>query len=573
MAAVVEDAPSVAQLDAAAVYSEPQEHSGDLPTAPKAAPQRPIRLMLFGLFVYAVLVYGYMTARFAGQWTENDTNVLSTAIVAAERANSIQQAEFQYGNGMAYVGFTLILSKVTGLPLEMLQNYLLPLLMAFGVGVVFVSYRELLSKMTVVALFATFFVFIQPDFIWVTWRGSHEKFTWLMVFLMLFALTRTFTATGKMTLSVPYMLVFYLSAFALITSNVFFASSFVVAMLLSFVGAVLILQVRQRLLHQTSVSEGVPIHIRRLIYITLICVVLLYVFAFFIYPSALFTIDVLDTFSGRLSVVLLNVEQTGGDFVHRTQAFNPYTYVQQAWLAPWIFVALTSFNWLVLGVSFIVWLVNIPDLIRKARLGERDLPKAFLWLLYPAFAAQLALSLLADRADTLGGNLQVRLFTPMMLIAIPLTAIGVHALLTRAKGRFRLPVRAGVCVALVFFAAASVLKATNEPLLNNNWLFINQREQSAVNWTVRHTAYNSFTDNSDGRLRIFAEYTNIDIFYNTEFIRKYGAALRYTIQSDLQTLREQRLGQPHSTLVEQNRIYDNGGAQVFMMPAMTRFQS
>lgn len=539
---------------------------------PPPAGDKQVHWLLLGIVVYAVFVYSYMSLRFAGQWSENDTVVLAGAIYSAQQADSITAADYRYTNGTAYVALSIFIGELTGLPQQTLQTYLMPLMTALGAGVVYVAYRALLGNAAIVALVATFFVFLQPDFIWVTWRGSHEKLTWLMVFMLLFALVRTFTLTGKALVSLPFMVVFYLSAVTLISSNVFFASSFIFAMVLSFIGAVVALHLRRAWLRRTTHTTGTTLHIKRLIYVTSVCLVFMYIFMFFVYPPTLSVLRGLDALGDQLSVIFLNVEQnvTAANLSGAREDFNPYAYVTDAWSNPQTYLLLTSFNWAVLGLSFLVWLVNIPRLLRIRNLQETDLPLLLLWLLYPAFAFQLGLSLFADRADTVGGNLQVRLFTPLMLMAVPMSAMGVYSALKWAKGRLKYALRALAVAATAWFVVVGVFKATNEPLLSSNWVFSTYAERVGVNWMYRHIPYTTFWGGFDLRLNQAADYADPARFLNEANAR---AGLRaYFLITELEVQRWQARRRPMPQFANENRVYDNGTAAVYHRRPATPYQ-
>jgi hypothetical protein len=545
----------------------------DAPPPEKPRKTFDLSWLVLGITIYAIFVYTYMSLRFNGHWSENDTLVLTAAAYSAQNAGSIFNAEFRYTNGSGYVALSVFLSEITGLEQQTLQTYLMPLIAASGAIIVYAAYRAILGNLALVALIATFFVFLQPDFIWVTWRGSHEKLTWLMVFMILFSLTRTFTLNGGALLSFRYMLVFYLCAGALITSNVFFASSFIMALTLSFIGAIAAVWLRQRWLRRTENTEGALAQIRRLVYVTSICLVLLYIYMFFVYPPSVGILRSFDALADQLSLIFLNVEQNSlisAPSFRRAADFNPYSYVTDTWATPQTFIILTSFNWALLGMSFLVWLVNIPRILRLKRLEESALPQIFLWLLYPAFALQLALSLFADRSDAVGGNIQVRLFTPLLLMAVPLSAIGVHAIYTRFHGRLRRAAQVVAVGGVVMFSVFSLLKSINEPLISNNWLFSTTSERVGMAWLTANSPVDTFWTGFDDRLSITRQYTNLDYFLDSSFTA--GGLRRYFFYSTLDAQRWQRRGRPMPLLEIENRVYDNGLGIAYHRFARTPYQ-
>lgn len=126
-------------------------------------------LLLLLIICYAVLVYLYMVFRFDGLWGEGDTLVVTRGIVSSIQSQSLLNTRYPYNNGIGFVAIIIFLTQITGVSPLILQTFVLAPLSAFSVIVVFVTYRSLLRN-TKVALLATFFLYLQPEFLWVTWR-------------------------------------------------------------------------------------------------------------------------------------------------------------------------------------------------------------------------------------------------------------------------------------------------------------------------------------------------------------------------------------------------------------------
>jgi hypothetical protein len=518
------------------------------------------RLLIAALTVYALGVYGYMSLRFAGYWNEGDTAYLTRVLYTSEQANSVLQAERTYDNGMAYAAVSLFLAELGGVSIQALQYVFYPLLSALLPVVLFVALRALTQHGTI-ALLSTLLIYVQPDFLWVTWRGSHEKLTWALTLTLLFLLTRSLVVRDQFSRLARYMALFYMMAFALVTSNTFFASSFTAMLALGFFLGLVILRARSRIADEDS-----RLHLRRMLYLSLSLTVLLYVFVFFIYPPALGSLRALQSLIDSLAALFLDVEVGA----------NAYDYVAATWTHSQLYLLLTAFNWSILGVSAIVWLVGVYRFVRGEIDSQRNLPRLFLWLIYPTFTAQLAASVIADRSAVLGANLQVRLFTPVMLTAIPIAVIGLY----EAAGRIRfarMQVALAVCAAALigWFSIAALLKATNEPLINNRWIFSTSPERAAGEWMLTQTENALIWSGLDERFEaaMTALYPNL----RAGRVRFYGApepreGTRYYVLTGIEQIRWARQRRELPFLGEENLIYDNGAAWVYDRRPRTPYQ-
>jgi hypothetical protein len=537
-----------------------------------------INFVLALLLCYALAVYATMHVRFLGNWSESDTLVVTRAISSSDAADSLRNADQPYPNGVGYVSIVLFLEEITGLQLQTLQMYVMPMAAAFNVLVLYIGYRAML-RMPLVALMAALFAYLQPDFLWVTWRGSHEKFTWMLVITLIFVLARSFATWNQPRLLTRFVILFYIIAFAMITSNVFFASSFVVAILLSFTGAnvlFLLRQIAQR--RRSQEDQELRKHIQRLVYINVAVGVLFYVFIFHLYPDSLSALGTFKTLVDQLALLFLNVEEQQL-YVTTEQTFAaPGVYVRASWLSLYIFVGLTVFSWLMLLSSFVVWAVGVFRLVRKPTLDRDNLPRLFLWLIYPAFALQVGGALIADQVAVLSANLQVRLFTPAMLTAIPLAALGGYTLiqyLPRMPKRLGQIFISGAAVAVFYFSIASVFKATNEPMLNNNLIFVTTPEYTAGDWAVTHLDETIVWTGSNDRLS-----ANLGIRYldsensNQVSFRGFGFTedTRYFMLSEMERAVRVRSNLPPPFFIDQNVVYDNGSVQIFHRTPYTPYQ-
>ncbi|NDJ60134.1 MAG: hypothetical protein GYB67_03365 [Chloroflexi bacterium] len=538
----------------------------------QAGPRTHLALVL--LLIYALVVYAAMNLRFVGNWSENDTAVITRAIVSSGQADSIRNAEFPYSNGAGYIAIVMVLAEITGFSVQTLQLYIMPTIAALNVLVLFVGYRAVL-RLPLVAMLAALFAYLQADFLWVTWRGSHEKITWMLVIGLVFLLARTFIMWNQTRIMARYTVLFYIVAFALISSNAFFASSFIVAIILSFVGGSVFFRLRQ--IAQREQAQPLMQHFGRLIYINVACIVLFYIFVFHLYPESISTLRGLRVLADQLALLFLNVEEQTVQTTTAATLSAPVNYLRVSWLSTNVFLSVTIFSWLLLGFSALVWLVGLVNFLRRRVLAQHNLPLLFLWLLYPAFAAQVGGALIADRVAVFGANLQVRLFTPVMLMAIPLSALGVYFII-RYIHRFARPVRLVLfglaSLAVFWFSIAALFKSTNEPLLNNFWVFNVTPEQAAGDWAVQHLADTLVWTGSQERVATGLQLRYVDVPNDEVSFHAYSfrAGTRYFLFSDLEMAMRRRAAMSLPSFIDEQIVYDNGNTQIYYRRPVTPYE-
>ena len=517
---------------------------------------RPARPYFLGLTLYALLIAAYIGLRYGWRWLPGDAATLTVVSQNTYLQGTVTPTAGLYPLGYGYPALNAFLAQATGLPIEALQVYVQPFLIALLVPVSYVAFRALLGDAAVAAL-ACLLLFLQPDFLFESLRGSHAKLTWLLALGMLLALSNSFRTAGRGWPLVRWVALFYLLAYGLIASNVFFASSYIFGLAFAFLGG--------RLVTRWLGTQGAAGRsLARLLYVTLACSVMVFLFAFYLYPAAERLASSLITARDRLFSFLLDVE-TGTD---------PYQYVQAAWLSPWLFLALQSLSWLELALSFANWLHKAWWLLRR----RQGLPpgRLLLWLLYTGLAFLLAVAVFLDQTGALSANLQVRLFPHLMIVAIPLAAQVVAALVVRVRRRgpaLQGAAAALMAVAVLFFSAASLFKATNEPMVSNRWLFYSPGERAAVRWAGPHLAVARVWLGLDSRL-----LPMLTVSGHWQGTRLVGYAARQAadgsdlLLSDVVRMQAARLAVRLPDVRERLRVYDNGGASLYHTRPRTPYQ-
>lgn len=522
--------------------------------------------ILVGVLLYCLGVYMYATLRYAGNWSENDTLRLTHSILEAQDMGTILNQDNPYVNGLTYQAVSIFIVKLSGVSLQTIQLYIYPFINMLLAVVVFVAYRALISN-TAIALLGTLLLFTQPDFLFVTWRGSHEKITWSLAMAMLFLLTRSFRLKEGDSRRIPaYVLTFYILAFAFISSNAFFAFSFILAFAIAFVAAKGLFVLRRSAHGRIAVEDQLELQFQHLIYITISCGILLYLFFFHIYPPALHLLRALRHLMDAVATLFLQAD-------HSVSA-NPYQYANTTWIIPGIFPILMTFSLGIMSISALTWLYGCWRFVRRAPLEQAIAPRLLLWLIYPVFVVQVILSLIADRTNSVGSNLQIRLFPPLMITTIPIFTYGVYHFVQWIKpGKVRGFVIGSTAMLMIPISTLSLFKVTNEPLLSNTWLFSTSTEQSAAEWTLHHSIEPVIWLGTDERLRIVMRFYAPQIEWDDfEFGPEVPANMRYYLTSEIGRAKSVRQGEPLPYMGEEHRIYDNGAVQVYYRRPRTIYQ-
>lgn len=531
----------------------------------KGLPDR-ISLAVIAIIIYAFGIYSYATLRFAGNWNENDTMVMTRSIATAQQHGSILRSEVPYGNGFTFHAATLFLQEISGVSLQTLQIYVYPSLAAFIPLIAYTAYRSLTGS-SFIALLSTLMLYLQPDFLFVTWRGSHEKITWSLLFMLLFLISESFSKSFSRMSLVRYVLLFYIVGFAFVSASAFFASSFAASLAIAYIIGSVFLAIR--VFRSGDSDEHIAIEIgrrvRRLLYISLALAVLLYLFFFYVYPPSLSLLLAFRTL----------LEGLGALFLNRTPEANPYGYVSATWTDAWLFPVLISSTLTILITASLVWLARAYKLLFSKDLTRPEINSLLILLFYAAFALQLVLSVIPDLTSAGSSNLQVRMLPQLMLAAIPLVALGVEALTKYIRRR---PVYNLAFTGVAFIVAGTLsvmaaIKITNEPLLSNNWTFTTESERTAGNWVIKHSIHPAVWTGVDDRLHTAVVFENP---YLSPRAFRAGVVppddARHYLVSDIEMLRWKRQRLPELYLIEENLIYDNGDVRIYHRRPRTIYQ-
>lgn len=505
----------------------------------------------------------YAVLRYAGVWMESDTTefVRHTRHVLAFGPAS----DGAYPHGYAYTTWAAILSQLTGLdPMPLFQRFT-PflgnvLLALFG----FTTFRDWLGSDRL-GLAATVTLFLVPELVFTVTRGSHEKFTIALTLLAALAALKIFRlATGESPPRVfaSWLITFYVVAFTTVSMNVFFGSAFIaastLALALAWGLAALSRRVRPRLVTLR----------RELVLMVTTAWILVAFVMFYAYPTASQNLTLLGNVIDRLAVLFLTFEPSS----------DPYALVGAAWASPPVYAIVSSFRWLLFGISFVGWGVLLALLFRRPERSGLD--QITLLAFYGAFGFQLALAIPVDFVGlAAGSNLQVRLYTYFALFAAPMAVTGLAAAGLRLRQRDgRVPPWLAVPgLALVAaFAVISALKSTVDPSVSNDWVFYRSSEVAAVAFWDQTQAFDALWVGVTPRvLHAHRAVVGDDSVAGNRFNRSPESDLGrdgHALASDVVTAEAVARGLPLSPVLADDRVYDNGEAQIFHRLPRTPYQ-
>ena len=257
-----------------------------------------------------------------------------------------------YDHGYGYQSFLIFLKEMTGLELHTLQLLVVPLATSLTSLVAFMSIK-MITGSAYSAFFATILLYLQPDFIFVTWRGSHESIDWILVLCMIFVLARTVKGDLRIRAAWRYVLLFYILFFGLVSSSTFITTSLVGVILLAFLFGVFIRMARSiiRNVQIRPINSG-----QRFFYIGVLSIIIIYVHMFFIYTVTQSSLDAVGSVIGAFLYIIFGVEQSA----------NAYGYVDRTWLNPQGYLLINSITWFILLGGFSSWLVMVWRYFRRS---------------------------------------------------------------------------------------------------------------------------------------------------------------------------------------------------------------
>lgn len=509
--------------------------------------------------VVVLLISIYPLIRYGGTWNVGgDTLNFTVAIRSVlDSGNLVTPGGVNYPNGYGFQVLSVFFINLTGLDLPEWQVFGAIFLVTWMVFPAWLLYREWVGS-NVGATLATIFLFTQPELLFGVMRGTHEKFTRGLILLCLYLITYSLRSRQSSRRFVASLLAFYLSAYALITFNNLFSTSFLAAVLLSLVMAWF-------LAWWTKSFHTFRPTMQRLTYVIVISFVLASIYSFYVYSPAKQNLVLLQTITDKVAALFLDVQST--------PSYNPYTGpVFHAWVSPLIFLLLSLPNWILLLGSSLIWASQSVHwlLRRKAPSSDSEL---LLWAFYGAFALQGALTVLADVSGALSGNLQHRMFPTISLMGVAIIAHWLLPILRSKRNSLARIARTATWVGICFLSLLTLAKATNEPVLSNQWATYLPAEVNALDWAERKLAGRAVWTGFDRRL---VEVVHI----RSGALPRRSRLDRFSVEpetdnfliSEIIRLQSPRLSVPLPIQSDDFITFDNGQAQIYHRRPQTPYR-
>lgn len=500
------------------------------------------------LVVIASLVGVYPIFRYSGRFTGGGdaSNFLQFAAAIQDQGILVPDRHV-YAHGYAYQTLAVSVSSLSGLELDEVQFVLGYLFLAWPIALAWLFYREILES-SQGAFLASMILLVQPDVLFPLMRGTHEKFTRGLMFLALYLLVRNVRGHDKLVVRVGMVLAFYIVAFALVSMNSLFATSFVTGLCLTG----LLIWAAFRYLRLSSWRTAT-------LYVAGISVIIQISFILFLYEPAKENILIFESMVQKALVVSLGAEAVSAD---------PYGGIQSEWSGTIPYFVLVFPTLITLIGSAIIWLIHACDVIlRRRNPGNQRL---FLLALYAAFAAIFAVTVVSDLIGAFRtANLQIRFVPNVAMFATPICASWLATTITRSSLQRRI-----VSVTLLIAFALSVIKATNDPVASNRFPHYQQTEVEAIHWALTLQPDQWLWVGTDNRLQSeIANRVYLDPVATLHLDRGgVDDHVRNLLVSDLLRIQSRRYAVGLPLEGDSLRIYDNGSAEIYHLRPRTPFQ-
>lgn len=516
--------------------------------------------------LFALSLVMYLQLRYGGMFSLVDVAVFTNAANSVVETGSLTKGT-TYSNGFGYSAIVGMFSVFTDLSVSTLQLYVMPLGLVFTLVAGYLAIRAIFESRT--ALFGTLLLLMHPYFLFSTYRSTHEKFTYALIFLALFALARSFTAEDE-RVKVRYILFGYLAILGVSFLNTFFASAFIVAIATSLAGTTLLM-----------LYFGRSIELRRMNYTVIISFVMLMITVLFFYPPARrFLFGLGPVLVQSLGLLLGNAPTaTGG---------QTYQGVLTGWGSLRTYLVLTSFYWIVFPIAGLTWLSRGYAILRIDDIDDVPIGEVFVLVLFGAFSLQLLGAVVVDQLGAFfGTNAQLRMLPLVGFMAVTITANSVirryrsirnsdHEntdLLDSNVSRFSstfvrktlyLVFTVVLAVGLVGFAATATLKASSEPALSENWIFTTHNEQEGMNWINTNTRDDYVWVGHNERIQAGHSIRHpSEPKRNTYEIASVGLAIHVVMQSETMHELSSTTGVPLPPVDDAHAIYSNGETRLY----------
>ncbi|MEM7737347.1 MAG: hypothetical protein AAF267_16315 [Deinococcota bacterium] len=551
----------------------------------------------------------YFVLRYRGHWGEVDSAIFTQMVGSLEDWRRIKYPN-SYSHGYGYSVWAASLGMVWNVPVAQLQRWVTPLIgNVFMATFGYAAFRRWLGSSRLGLLAATS-LFLVPELIFTISRGNHEKLTATLTLLASLSFLRSFQLSKdprKWQVTAGWVIVHYLLIFTLVSLNAFFGSMFFYASFISYSAASVALWFFPKARRELRPT------MRRFALMVATSMMVMFIVQWYIYPH--------ESESQRILASIISgfgaVRETG-----ETQS-DPYALVRNDWVSRRAYNIVSSFRFVLLGISFVTW---IALLIRAlTRLRKTPVERLFLLTLYGSFGLLLAIGVAIDFLGlSAGSNWQVRIYTYFSSFAVPLFVLGAFGLreflsrlplyieagarkivfvLSRPVGRQRqtddipsqhvaVPDQAKLSIAqrsqnsltrkvvthvfaliVVGFVGCSLLKSTLDPLVSNRWIAYKVTETHAIDFWFNHRGDDTLNVGNNMRL-YFGYVMQYGWRAGTRSALETGFTPRapHLIRSTANAANAVAWNTPVPAALLDDAIYDNGETQIVHRIPRTPFQ-
>lgn len=494
------------------------------------------------VYLYVLFSHIYFICRYSGRWGDWDSSFMVKAFQAVYEEATILPTTVIYENGF---GSQVIASFIVNISNITIQEYSLiihPIITTVYVFIAYSLFFQLTGKHNI-SVVSTLLISLQPEFFWTSARNTHEGFTYLMVLIAIFSLTKSISMNKETTQRYSaYVVIFYTSIMCMISLNSFFASSFIITMMISFI-----------VLYIMSKKIKTTFYLKRFIYMPTTCIVLIFTYMFYIYAPAenffIYSVTFMDKIASLFNVV-------------DAQSTPQYEYIYKMWVSPYIWFLLTLFNWIIAFFSFIMFLKMSRDL---AATRKRIEPKSALLLSYYfSYSLLLVIYIFADRFGEYASNMELRIFPLLMIFAVPLASILFFKVLNTNKLSIKRKkaIQIFILIFIVASAGNSLIKGTSDPIVSNKWIYYSEHEEYGIKWVATNLYGKSINAELDERLlSVFYVHTELSSYRTVSFTDFDNS--QYYFYSDVFHKRAERLNYPIPITKEADLIYNNYDVKIY----------
>lgn len=508
------------------------------------------------LFCLGIFYASYLVIRYRGLWTENDTAIFTHDAILTARYHSFSFAT-QYPHGFGYQLWLAMMHLTTGLSTGFINTTILPFVgVSLAMVLAYVTYLELTEHLALSEL-STLLILVVPDIMFTLLRGNHEKLTIILILAGVYTLVRLLKSD-----SAKERLLWEVAFYALMATNGVVNDYFTVVLIWGLLAYLLIggIFAWRTGLPKTSTLR----HVVRLIIISLAIIAL---DIGLIFPLA----------QTDIQLLIQTVQKVATLFTTQKAASNPLSAPVQQWADIPIYLVVSAFRWVTVFGSCLVWIVMVVIPLRR----KESLPISLLIMIsmYAATATLVAIAVPIDLSGSpAGSNLEVRNYTYFALFALPFVSLGISRLVpsTRVRPKRQKTAHVVGAVLIPIFLVMSILKATLDPAISNQWILYSPGEKQAVTFYLSHrgSAPSTLWAGPDQRLRNVAAtwWPGSTPWYVTGGGQP-TAAYPLWLWSPNIAANSVELKDPLPDFHGQNLVYNNGQAKIYAPRPASPFES